>query len=392
MADRRAGTEATRKVKAFLGATIASTFFIGVTFGLGYPLASLTFEAWGQPSWILGTAGAAPSVGIVLSVLVLPRLIARLGAVPALVTGCLLSATGYLALSALTGPWSWIAVRFLMGAFVTIPWLIVQVWTTTAAPAHISGRVLAAYSLAFAGGTAISPVLVEAMGFQGPLPFVAGAVLAVLVILPILMVARSAPHAEFKPITGIASMVRTVPLTVVTGYLSGFMELSTVSLITSVAIAGGLEVVPALRLVTAFLAGCTVMQIPLGWLADRMRPFGISIALCLLDAAAVLALPWVLPHFAAAAAIAFLMGGASYGFYTLSMALIGEHGEPADHNTGNVAVIMGSQTGGVVGPLMCGAAMTQATVAGFVGVIVFANLATAIALVAINRAQPKAAR
>ncbi len=206
------------------------------------------------------------------------------------------------------------------------------------------------------------------------------------------MVARSAPHAEFKPITGIASMVRTVPLTVVTGYLSGFMELSTVSLITSVAIAGGLEVVPALRLVTAFLAGCTVMQIPLGWLADRMRPFGISIALCLLDAAAVLALPWVLPHFAAAAAIAFLMGGASYGFYTLSMALIGEHGEPADHNTGNVAVIMGSQTGGVVGPLMCGAAMTQATVAGFVGVIVFANLATAIALVAINRAQPKAAR
>lgn len=51
---------------------------------------------------------------------------------------------------------------------------------------------------------------------------------------------------------------------------------------------------------------------------------------------------------------------------------------------------MGSQTGGVVGPLMCGAAMTGATVAGFVGVIVIASLATAFALVAIKQAQPKA--
>ena len=388
--DKKVGPVAAHNVYAFLGATIASTFFIGVTFGLGYPLAALTFEAWGQPSWILGIAGAAPSVGIVLSLLVLPRLIAKLGAVQALVSGSLLSATGYLALSALTGPWSWIALRFSMGAFVTIAWLIVQVWTTTAAPAHISGRVLAAYSLAFAGGTAISPVLVEVMGFQGPLPFVAGAVLAVLAILPVLLVAHSAPHVEFKPITGIASMVRTVPLTVVTSFLSGFMELSTISLITSVAIAGGLDVVPALRLVTAFLAGCTLMQLPVGWLADRVRPFGIGVALCLINAAAALTLPWILPHFAAAAVVAFLMGGAAYGFYTLSMALIGDHGAPADHNTCNVAVIMGSQTGGVVGPLMCGAAMTCATIAGFVGVLVFASLATAFALVAIKRAQPKA--
>lgn len=390
MVDNEAETVVARKVYAFLGATISSTFFIGVTFGLGYPLAALTFEAWGQPSWIVGIAGAAPSVGIVLSLLVLPRLIAQLGAVQALVTGSLLSAAGFLALSVLTGPWSWIALRFSMGAFVTIAWLIVQVWTTTAAPAHISGRVLAAYSLAFAGGTAISPVLVEVMGFQGAWPFVAGAVLAVLAILPVLLVARSAPHVEFKPIAGIASMVRTVPLTVVTSFLSGFMELSTVSLIASVAIAGGLDVVSALRLITAFLAGCTLMQVPIGWLADRVRPLGIAVALCLINAAAALTLPWVLPHFAGAAVVAFLMGGSAYGFYTLSMALIGEHGAPADHNTGNVAVIMGSQAGGVIGPLMCGVAMTGATIAGFVGVLVFASLATAIALISIKRAQPTA--
>lgn len=383
------GTATAGRVYAFLGATIASTFFVGVTFGLGYPLAALTFEAWEQPSWIMGLAGSAPSVGVVLSFLVLPRLITRLGAVQALVTGSLLSAAGYLALYALTGPWSWIALRLLMGAFVTIPWFIVQVWTTTAAPAHISGRVLAAYSLAFAGGTALSPVLVEALGFRGVLPFVTGAILAVLAILPVLPVARLAPHVEFKPITGIAIMAHSVPLTVVTSFLSGFMELSTVSMITSVALAGGLDLVPALRLVTAFLAGCTLMQIPVGWLADRLRPFNIAVSLCLLNAAAALALPWALPHFAAAAAIAFLMGGASYGFYTLSMALIGDHGEPADHNTGNVAVIMGSQTGGVVGPLMCGAAMTWATVAGFAGVMVFTSLASAFALIAIRRALPK---
>jgi MFS family permease len=165
------------------------------------------------------------------------------------------------------------------------------------------------------------------------------------------------------------------------------MELSTVSLITTVAIASGLDVVSALRLVTAFFLGCTLMQFPVGWLADRVQPLGIGIALCLINAAAVLALPLMLPHFPATAALAFLMGGVAYGLYTVSMALIGDHGTPADHNTGNVAVIMGSQTGGIVGPLICGAAMTGATVSGFVSVLAFASLATATALIAIKRAQ-----
>lgn len=390
MVDKTVRTEASGKIFAFLGATITSTFFIGLTFGLGYPLAALTFESWGQPSWLMGVVGAAPSIGIVLSFLVLPRLIEKLGAVQAVVAGSLLSAAGYLALCVLTGPWSWIALRFLMGAFVTIAWFILQVWTTTAAPDRISGRVLAAYSLAFAGGTAMSPVLVEMLGYRGAFPFVAGAVLAVLVIVPVLLVARSAPYVEFKPITGLAGIVRTVPLTVVTGFLSGFMELSAVSLIAPVAIAGGMDVVQALRLITAFLFGCTLMQFPVGWLADRVRPFGIAIALCLINGAAALTLPWVLPHFAATAMVAFLMGGAAYGFYTLSMALIGDAGGPADHNIGNVAVIMGSQTGGVVGPLICGAAMTGAAIAGFVGVIVVVSLAAAFALFAIRRAQSNA--
>jgi hypothetical protein len=37
-----------RSVLVFLSAAIASTFFIRVTFGLGYPLTALTFETWGQ--------------------------------------------------------------------------------------------------------------------------------------------------------------------------------------------------------------------------------------------------------------------------------------------------------------------------------------------------------
>jgi MFS family permease len=374
-----------REVYTFLAATILSTFFIGATFGLGYPLTALTLEAAQQPSWILGVAGAAPSLGIMLLLPLLPRLIAKLGAVRALVIGSVLSALGFLALYIFTGPWAWIALRFLMGVFLATGWFITQMWTTVAAPAHISGRVMAAYVFAFSAGNAVCPLLIEATGIAGPVPFVVGALLAVLAMVPVLPVARSAPEIEMSPVGSITHMLRVAPLPVVCCLLSGFVELSCFSLITNVALAGGMDAATALRLLTAFLVGAMLLQFVVGWLVDRYRPVTIGVGLCVVSAAATVALPWLLPNFLVSAVSMFLLGGVAYGIYTVAMALVSDEGSTTGHSVGNVAIITSYQAGGVVGPIVTGAAMTGAPVGGFVISLVVASILAAIALLVIRK-------
>lgn len=376
--------ESSQGVYAFLAATIISTFFIGVTFGLAYPLTALTLEGSQQPSWILGLAGAAPSLGVILFLPMLSRLISKVGSVQAVLLGSVLSAAGYVALYTFSGPWVWIVIRFFMGVFLAAGWLITQMWTTIAAPPRISGRVMAAYVLAFSGGNAICPLLINVTGVEGPEPFIVGAIVSLLAAVPILPVGARAPATDMGEVGGLGHMLRVAPLPVICCLLSGFVELSCFALITKVALASGLNTDEALRLLTAFLIGAMLLQFVVGWLADAIKPVWIGIGLCLISAAATVSLPWGLTHEATAGAAMFLLGGVAYGIYTVAMAVLSEEGAEADHSVGNVAIITSYQAGGVIGPLVGGAAMTVAPMAGFVAAVTTASLLAGIMIAIIQ--------
>ena len=49
-----------------LAAVITAAFAVGVSFGIGFPLTSLTLEAWQAPKWVIGLAGAAPSIAVLI--------------------------------------------------------------------------------------------------------------------------------------------------------------------------------------------------------------------------------------------------------------------------------------------------------------------------------------
>jgi hypothetical protein len=67
-----------------LAAVTATAFGVGLSFGIGFPLTALTFEAWGEPKWMIGLAGAAPAIAVLFVLPMLPRLVMRLGPVTAI--------------------------------------------------------------------------------------------------------------------------------------------------------------------------------------------------------------------------------------------------------------------------------------------------------------------
>ena len=105
-------------------AILISTFGAGITFGIGYPLVSLTLEAWTEPAWVIGVAGGAPWLAIFLTLPFLPRILRRMGPVKTSVLGCIICAAAYLAMYVFQSTPAWIAIRFIQGAATALPWLI----------------------------------------------------------------------------------------------------------------------------------------------------------------------------------------------------------------------------------------------------------------------------
>lgn len=369
-----------------LAAVIMAAFGVGISFGIAFPLTSLTLESWEAAKWQIGIAGAAPSLSVLLALPFVPRLVARLGLVPAIGLGCLGGAFGFLALGLFPSVASWIVIRFLMSAGLALPWLAGETWINLVTHEATRGRAIAIYAISFFSGYSAGPLILDWVGIVGPAPFIAGALGMALAGLPILIAARLAPDVSHAGNSGsLFAAIRLVPMGMAGGFIGGFAEMTYLSLLPNVALSGGLDQSRALQLTSLMTIGGVILQYPIGWLADKAAKLKVTIALALALAILTAALPWVFADRLAANFTAFLIGGAILGFYTLGLAIIGEESSVAELATANAAFLIMYQAGAIFGPAAAGAAMTALPVGGFVGVVsAFMLLATG-ALIEVAR-------
>lgn len=362
-------------------AVVLSCFGVGIAFGLGYPLTAMALEARGEPSWIIGLAGAAPSLAIVLLLPVLPHAVARIQPATAIILGCVCCAVAYASLYFIDNTFAWIALRFLMGATIALPWIVGETWVNHIAGDTHRARVISFYAVSFFSGFALGPVLLEYFGATGSFAFAIGALGALLAALPIFLARDLAPDLAHEPATGLVGGMRLAPAAMAGGFLGGFLETSHFSLLPNVAMAGGMEEGAALRLLTALIVGGIVTQYTLGWLADRTSRKVLLAALGLIYAALIAIFPLVLGTPGLALAVIFIMGTTVIGLYMLGLAMLGQEVEPSQLATANAAFILMYTSGSIVGPVLTGAAMTNGPIVGFVGMTGAAALILATVVV-----------
>lgn len=394
---------------ASLAAVIMASFGVGMAFGVGFPLTGLTLEAWNTPAWLIGIAGAAPALGVLTTLPFLPKVVARLGVVRAIALGCTIGALGFVALALFQNAYAWVAIRYLMSAGLALPWLAGETWINMMSREETRGRVIAIYAISFFSGYTAGPLVLGSAGLYGLLPYLVGAAAMVLAGLPIVLAARIAPDVSGDGGSHNAwSAARLAPVGMLAGLISGFAEMSYLSLIGNVGIGGGLLESQALKLMSFMTLGGVALQFIVGWLADKSSRASVTvwlgiafIILSLLLPAALAAGqgayaitisvpgaldaglpvagfalqgPMGLTGGEIAYAIAFLLGGVVLGFYTVGLAIVGEEVEPRDLAAANAAFLVMYQLGAIVGPAAAGFAMTQAPVEGFV--VIMAALMT----------------
>lgn len=366
-------------------AVISTTFGVGLSFGMGYPLTAVTFESWKEPKWLIGVAGSAPALAVLLVLPFIPRLAARIGPVMAMTIGCVIGATGFLALYYTREPIIWIAIRFLMSFGLAIPWLISETWINSVSTEETRSRVIAGYAIAFFLGFSVGPFILQSTGSFGLWSFAVGALGVLSALIPLSMARRFAPEIHHARNQKLRSVIGLAPIAIVGGYISGVAEITCVALIPNVAMSAGLPQSRALFMLSLMTAGGMFLQFPIGWLADKVSRSGLMLAAIAAFIAMTLLLPIliVVPFASAVAAVSF--GGAVWAFYTLSLSIVGERVPPSNLATANAAFLIMYQIGAITGPLITGIAMTFSPVNGFVGGMVIIMSISGLAVAKLDR-------
>lgn len=359
----------------------------GLTFGMSGPLLSFVLDARGIDSSIIGINAALGPVGIFFAGILTPLIAHRLGGFRTLCLGMAASAllmVGYTLTDSLP---VWFVLRFVSGFCSGIFWIIAETWVNRVATEEQRGRMVSLYATAFALGIAIGPQVLIMTGFEGPRPFVVGALLMAAGIIPILLARGTAPaDVKEKPKVSVRPVLRVAPFVFAAAFVSGSQEMSVLSLLPVYGTELGFAQTATALALTAFAAGGVVAQYPLGWLADRMSRIVLLVCVTALAIAMAAVLPflsgqslWIV------APIVFLWGAAVMGFYTLGLILMGQSFGADQLTAANAAFIMCYTLGGSSGPPIAGLAMDAMPPNGFV----LALIAVLAAFLVISLAQSR---
>ena len=350
--------DAERARRLGLAAVLASTFGLGLAYGVGYTVTAVRFQEWGAAGWLIGLAGAVPSVAVLALVPFAPRLAGRFGTVPVMVTGAAVVAASFALMPVLEGVGWWLLLRLLSGFGLTLPWLVGETWINTVVPDRVRGRVLALYAMLLFSGWALGPLLVDGVGTSGPTIFVVGVLGMALCALPLLLARGLAPAVPAHGTVSLPAAFRLAPLAMLAAVVGGVAEFGYISLLPAYALEAGASTTTSLRLLTVLLLGGICLQVLVGWLADHVDRARLLAGLGLTLAAGALGFAALVGRGSAPAYLAaFALGGVVVGFYAVGLTMLGERVPAGRLAVANVGFLVSYELGATVGPVLGGAAM-----------------------------------
>ncbi len=337
-------------------AVCSAVISIGLALGVSMPLVSLRLEGWGYDSFAIGVMAATPAVGVLLGASLAGRLAARLGTTT-LMQLCLLLGALSVALLALVQDYAvWLGLRLLIGVALTMVFILGESWINQLAVEKWRGRLVALYGTGYALSQLCGPLLLTALGTATDLGFWTGT--GLLVGGSLILLGRSgAPRVDAQSASGrgLPAFCRKLPAIAWAVMLFAGFEAMMLTLLPIYGLRQGFSQDVALLMVSVVVVGDAALQLPIGWLADRMsrrslfRGCGVILLLSSLAIPLLLHTPLIWP-------LLVLFGASAGGLFTLSLILIGERYRDDALVRANAHVAQLWGIGCLVGPLATGAA------------------------------------
>lgn len=355
-------------------AVVTAASIFGLTYGLAAPLIAMNLEQRHASEVVIGLNAAMHAVGVLAVAPLLPRIVTRLGSRVAMLCALVLSATMLALFPAAGMVWMWFPLRLGLGVAAEVLFVVSETWTNDLADERVRGRVLAIYTASLSVGFAGGPAILSYVG-SGKIAYFVGAGVAALAAIPLLhpsLITPTAPPSEEKSPLRYLTLA---PVAVAAALLNSAVETAGLSFIALYAGRLGWTETSALHLVSTLMIGAIVMQLPIGWLSDRVSPERLTLGLSVLAAAGALAWPFLLAVPWLAFAMIFLWGGVFVGVYTVVATLVGSRFQGADRVGVYSAMSVAWGAGALIGPSLAGVAMG---LSGKYGLPIFVSAACAL--------------
>jgi len=340
-----------------LVAAFSAIVVFGFTFGMTFPLLSLLLEDRGVGPDMIGINSAMMPIGILLFSSIIPVASKRFGTRNLALVAAFVTAVLVICFKVFDNLAAWFLIRLVTGMSISTLFVLSEAWIVRFAGDEHRGKIVALYASVLSISFGTGPAIISWIGIHGWTPFVLGAVILLIGMIPLTMIRdNEAGPPEETETSGIFSFAGKAPMLLMAVAVFAIFDSATLSLFPVYGLRSGMDVSMASLALTALIFGNVVLQFPIGWLADRFSK-RLVIGGCAFTAALLAALlPFVMGS-PVMWPIIVLMGAAGYGVYTVSLASLGDRFQGPELVTGSAAFAVMWGVGALVGGISGGWAM-----------------------------------
>ena len=328
-----------------------------IAYSYTMPAFALVMEYRGIPAWVIGINSGSQNFIIIAIGIFMPRFLRTTGLWRGMMLGVLSALVAALAMMAVEPPWGWLPFRMLTGFGFYIAFIGGEVWISQEAGDRLRGRIVGAFGSVCAAGLFIGPLLVQWTGTAGLTPFLVSSALIGTAIFPLLLMRKTNPPMDASSGTRLLGYLRLLPVLIPMILLYGVLDQSLIALLPIYGLHAGLGEDRALLLLTVWIAGAVILQIPMGRLGDLV---GRRRVMILCGASALIAcvlLPFVIHGSVALWIVLVICGAGVMGMWTVSLAALGDRFRGNDLAAATTMYSICYAIGASVGPSIAGAGM-----------------------------------
>jgi len=338
-------------------AVIFSVTVFSLTYGLSSPLIAFKLLNAGMSESAIGVNAAMHAVGVFLIAPFLPALFRRYRPLTLIVVSLCAIAVIFVLFGVVSFP-MWFLLRMGLGLFSEIIMVQTETWLNGSTVERARGKVLALYTAGMSLGFATGPLILAWTGSDGNLAFYVASVLAALATVFIFTsgMPRVEGHEE-KPET-LGNSLKLAALPIMATVLNAAVEVLGMNFLSLYAIKLGWSESASALLISVLMFGAILLQLPIGWLADRVDRLKLMTTLAFIAAALAFVWPHILAFHLLSYVMLFIWGGIFVGIYTVAITWVGERFKGGQLAGIYAAMSVAWGAGALAGPLLGGFAMT----------------------------------
>lgn len=340
-------------------ALFTSGFVIFLSHGLINILLPLRLSIENASAGSIGMIMSMFSVGLLLGGIYTRRLIIRVGHIRVYSACAALAAISILICYLWLNEWVWAVMRILMGFCIAATNIVSDGWLSERATSETRARILATNQIVVLLAMFLGSFMINFADITDATLYIIAGLLLCGGVVPIAMGKATAPEVEDTAPMPIIKLIKTSPVGVTAVLVCGFVLGSLLSMLAVYAEPKGITGFNLSLLVGAAIIGGVVLQLPIGYLADRFERRKVMLNIVLFSMVCTLLTPYVLEmdYFIAALVLISLSSGIVSSLYPLGIAETFDRLQQNEMGSAIGAMIIIYASGGIIGPYTVGQVM-----------------------------------